>query len=109
MKNNEKQIEEIRDYYNKVNADFDHTLKYYRTKRFIELTNELLQENKYNICLDIGCASGVFTELVARKIPNVVALSISSEMSKATKAKINRLCIKSNILYVQGNSKRLTF
>jgi len=106
---NEKQIEEIREYYNKVNADFDHTLIYYRTKRFIELTNELLQKNKYEMCLDIGCASGVFTELVARKIPNVVAFDISEEMLKVTREKIKRLGIKSNVVYVQGNAERLPF
>ena len=109
MKTNEKQIQEIREYYNKVNSDFDHTTKYYRTKRFIELTNKLLENNKYNFCLDIGCASGVFTELAARKIPNVVAFDISEEMLRVTKEKIKRLGIKSNMMYVQGNAERLPF
>lgn len=109
MKTNEKQIQEIRDYYNKVNADFNHTLIYYRTRRFIELTNELLEKGKYNICLDIGCASGVFTEIAARKIPNVIAFDISEEMLKVTKTKIKRLGIKSHMMYVQGNAERLPF
>lgn len=109
MKTNEKQIEEIREYYNKVNIGFDHTLKYYRTKRFIELTNELLQNKNYNMCLDIGCATGVFTELAVRKIPNVVAFDISEEMLKVTKEKIKKLGIKSSLMYIQGNAERLPF
>lgn len=108
MENNEKQVQEIREYYNEVNIDFDHTIVYYRTKRFIEIINQILESRNFNSCIDIGCASGVFTKILAKKIPNIVAFDISEEMLKVTKEKLQKKGLN-NIIYVQGSAERLPF
>lgn len=64
-------------------------------KKYAE-TIKILTQERYENVLEIGCSNGLFTELLANKSDQLLAIDISEEPLKAAK---NRLSTNTNVTF----------
>lgn len=90
-----------KDYYNKIAKGYNELYgeeqlsKWKVAEKIIEL------KNGYRV-LDLGCGTGLVTEIISRRVNFVVGLDLSEEM-------IANSVKRKNIKYVVGNAKKLPF
>lgn len=88
---------------------FPHWLVRYNHRQRIDRITSLINVDRYNKILDIGCRAGAYTILVARKSTSVVGLDLSKNAVRSVKEWAQEEGLGERIYFVVGDAENLPF